>query len=341
MTTTRSLGGWMLTCGVLVIATSNLNGCTKSAVVAAAPEKPTAPETRPPTVADVAVAADVAVGIDAQALDSKVTKVTVYSDRARLTREAVAELTSEPTVFAFKKLPGWVDDGSVRVSSSAGRILDVRVERNFLARATDARWQKAESDHRVLSSRLAALQDELGVLDAQKRQIESIKAFSLEKITQDTTIGNVTVKSYSDVLQFITDSLRKTAEARREVQQKLVTLNPEVQASLRALAEVKSLGKLEETMVLVTVQASAATPSTIGLTYMMPGATWEPMHELRVSTSNAKTVEVISFAVVTQTTGEDWGDAELSFRPNHRSNPCEFRSSRLLHSATRTQQPGE
>ncbi|MBL4635967.1 MAG: DUF4139 domain-containing protein, partial [Kofleriaceae bacterium] len=63
----------------------------------------------------------------------------------------------------------------------------------------------------------------------------------------------------------------------------------------------------------VTLQSSQPSQSAIELTYMMPGATWEPKHELRVSTKDAKKVEVISFAVVTQTSGEDWGNAQLFF----------------------------
>jgi uncharacterized protein (TIGR02231 family) len=51
----------------------------------------------------------------------------------------------------------------------------------------------------------------------------------------------------------------------------------------------------------------------VELTYMIPGVTWEPMHDLRVSTADGKTAEVVSFAVVTQTSGEDWRDVELSF----------------------------
>jgi uncharacterized protein (TIGR02231 family) len=249
----------------------------------------------------------------ATTLSSAVTKVTVYSDRARVTREATATAETEPTVFAFRELPGWVDDGSVRVAASTGRIVDVRVVRDFLARATDASVLKAEADHQALTSRLAALQDELLVLDAQKLQIESIKAFSLEKITKDTTIGNVSVKSYEEVLGFITEALRKTAKARRAAQLALDKLNPEVQASLLNLNEKKSLLQLEETTVLVTLQGDGAAPSTLELTYMLPGATWEPMHEVRATTGDSKGVEVVSFASVTQTSGEDWGKAELSF----------------------------
>ncbi|MBK9752063.1 MAG: mucoidy inhibitor MuiA family protein [Nannocystis sp.] len=282
-------------------------GCVRPATgPTKAPEG--APGVAPPAAQDVADAES-----DAHALQSKVTRVTVYSDRARVTRQATAQVPGEPTVFAFRSLPGWVDDGSVQVAASAGRIVDVRVDRRFLAKATDASWRQVESEHKALADKLAAQKDELAVLDAQKAQIEAIKAFSLAKITQDTLIGDISVKSYGDVVQFISDSLRATAKARRAVQSRLDELSPEYEASLRRVEDAKGLMDLEETTVLVTLQASSPTPASVELTYMLPGVTWEPMHELRASTTDAKSVEVISFAAVTQTSGEDWGGAELSF----------------------------
>ena len=64
---------------------------------------------------------------------------------------------------------------------------------------------------------------------------------------------------------------------------------------------------------LVTVQGAAAGNATLTLTYATPGATWEPMHEVRAGAADPEGVELNSFAVVTQTTGEDWNHAELSF----------------------------
>ncbi|MCH9684548.1 MAG: mucoidy inhibitor MuiA family protein, partial [Deltaproteobacteria bacterium] len=266
-----------------------------------------------PALDDVPDAMDAPAGAPSLALDSTVTAVTVYSDRARVTRQASAEVSTESTVFAFNGLPGWVDDASVRVAASAGRIVDVRVDRSFLAKSEDPAQRKARAHHDRLTDKLTALNDEVAVLDAQREQIEAIKAFSLEKIGKDTTIGDVSVDSYSDVLAFISDALRSTAKDRRAVQRRLDALTPEYEASTRTLAELASLLQLEQTTVLVTLQSSRATPSTLELTYMMPGATWEPMHELRASTADPETVEVLSFAVVTQTSGEDWSDAELSF----------------------------
>lgn len=296
--------GWILNLGVVLA----MVGCARPGGRTATHKPSDASTVAPPAVQDVADADS-----DASTLQSKVTRVTVYSDRARVNRQASAMVPTEPTVFAFRSLPGWVDDGSVQVSASAGRIVDVRVDRRFLAKATDASWRQVETEHKALADKLAALHDELAVLDAQKQQIEAIKAFSLAKITQDTIIGTIDVKSYGDVLKFISDSLRATATARRTIQGRIDELSPEHEASLRRLEDAKGLMKLEETTVLVTLQASSATPATVELTYMLPGVTWEPMHELRASTTDAKNVEVISFAAVTQTSGEDWGGAELSF----------------------------
>ncbi len=44
---------------------------------------------------------------------------------------------------------------------------------------------------------------------------------------------------------------------------------------------------------------------------MLPGATWEPVHELRARTG-AKTISLSSYAVVMQTTGEDWTGVQLA-----------------------------
>jgi uncharacterized protein (TIGR02231 family) len=248
----------------------------------------------------------------AREVKSRVSEVTVYSDRARITRQATVKAQGEATVFAFTGLPGWVDDGSVQVSASAGRIVDVRVDRSFLATATDEAWTRLENEHRALKARLAALQDELAVLDAQKAQIEAIRAFSLAKISQDTTLGNVSVQSYGEVLRFISESLRATAEARRLAQARLDELKPEIDASQRRLEDAKALMQLEETRVLVTLQGTDSAPITLGLTYMLPGVTWEPLHELRAEGSG-RGVELVSYASVTQTSGEDWGGAALSF----------------------------
>src|SRR4051794_24774053 len=122
-------------------------------------------------------------------VSSVIRKVTVYSDRALVSRQGAVKIATTPTVYAFRQLPGWVDEGSVRAATSAGKIVDVRVVRGYLARATEPRYVRAEADARELSGRLAALDDELKVLDAKAKQVEDIKAFSMDRLNKEIAAG--------------------------------------------------------------------------------------------------------------------------------------------------------
>jgi len=288
-------------------------GCAATPRVAAAPSpSPSAAAFDP----SAPLASLVSPGPDdpqGEALASAIRKVTVYSDRALVTREALVKLTTAPTVYVFKQLPGWVDDSSVRASTSAGRIVDVRVTRSYLAEATQQSYRDAEAEARDLANRMGALDDELKVLDAQAKQVEDIKAFSLDKLNKDVVAGNVGVNTYASVVDFISRTLRETAKARRAVQQQREKLTPEIASSKRRFDDLRGLTQLEETRVYVTVQGTTAADAQLSLSYMLPGATWETVHELRAADSDPTTVEMTSFAVVTQASGEDWDHAELTF----------------------------
>jgi uncharacterized protein (TIGR02231 family) len=256
-------------------------------------------------------------------VSSTIRKVTVYSDRALVSREASVKLPATPTVYAFKQLPGWVDEGSVRAATTAGRIVDVQVVRGYLARANEPRYRQAEASSRALTARLSALDDEVKVLDAETKQVEDIKAFSLDKLNRDVVAGSpagvapggsVGVGTYAGVVDFIAQKLREIAKGRRSVQAEREELLPEVEASKKQLDELRALTQLEETKVYVTVQGTAAAGSAeLQLSYSLPGATWESGHELRTDQSDPSNVEITSYAIVTQASGEDWDHAALTF----------------------------
>lgn len=323
MSTTRTIGQtvWMCLGASLVMAM----GCAPTLPTAATSSSAKGPHGAAagidPTVPQASLVSPDPDEVQSTALSSSIRKVTVYSDRALVAREATAKITTAPAVFAWKHLPGWVDDGSVRVSTSAGRILDVRVARSYLARATEQSVRKAEAEARELAERMAALDDEVKVLEAQAKQIEDIKVFSMEKLNKDVVVGNVGVPTYGSVVEFIGKTLRETAKGRRAVQAEREKLAPEIEASKRRLDDLRGLTQLEETTVFVTLQGTTPADGTLVLNYMLPGATWEPMHELRVAENDPTSVEVTSFAVVTQASGEDWDHAELAFSTQSSTAP--------------------
>ncbi len=248
-------------------------------------------------------------------LVSKVTEVTLYADRAQVTRTASVDVPRDGERYVFANLPGWIDEESVRVAvvpPEAGRILDVQVVRSFLARSPEAEVAKAEAAVREVAGEIAALNDEAKVLDAEAAQVEAIRAFSLDKLPKEMAVRDVKTATFAETLDFVGARLRRIAAARREVERKRQALQPELAARSKRLADVQASAQLEERSVVVEIAADGdSRRASLSLTYLTPGATWEPLTELRASGGNS-TVGIAQFALVTQNTGEDWEGAKIS-----------------------------
>ena len=250
-----------------------------------------------------------------QTFDSEITAVTVYADRARVTREATIALPTESTRFSFAKLPSWIDEGSVRVSlktaaGAKGEVLDVQIRRTYLTAASDEEVRKAQNAVQEISDQLSELVDQGKVIDQRRKHLESIRVFALDKLPKDAATREVKVAEYSEFLTFLETSLTKLNADRRALEIKKRDLQPEQNVRQKKLSELNSRAQLEERSVEVTLVGQGQ--SIVVLTYLLAGASWEPAHELRTEKEGGN-VSILSYAVVRQSTGEDWGSAKLSF----------------------------
>ena len=262
---------------------------------------------------------------------SGVTAVTVYADRARVTRTAAIDLGGEPMSYALPALPGWVDEASVRVSlepAAAGQILGVELRRTYLARANDDEFRAAEDAVTEIADQLAALDDEMRVLDSEAKHVESLRAFSLDKLPRDTATRRVETAEYEETVAFVGSSLRRLAEARRELIQQRRALEPELKVRQHRLEDLRQRAQLEQRTVVVS--ATGRGSATLAVTYMVPGATWEPAHELRAG-GDADSVALTSFAHVQQTTGEDWQNAAISLATQRSDETLRIPEIEALH----------
>jgi len=250
-----------------------------------------------------------------KALDSKITEVTVYADRARVTREVTLDLPAKTDRFSFAKLPSWIDEGSVRVSLKAaegakGEVLDVQIRRTYLTAASDEEVRKAQDAVQEISDQVNELSDKQKVIDQRRKHLESIRVFSLDKLPKDAAAREVKVAEYVEFLAFLETSLTKLNADRRALEKQRREIQPEQNARQKRLSELNSKAQLEERAVEVALRGTGQ--ATVVLTYLLAGASWEPAHELRADEKGGM-VHITSYAVVRQTTGEDWGVPKLSF----------------------------
>lgn len=250
---------------------------------------------------------------DTQPIPTSITAVTVYADRAQVTRSGGVDLPAAGGRFAVMKLPGWIDAESVRatlVPPSAGKILDVTVETAFLAEASEEAVRKAEAAVREVQDQIGTLADEEKVLADEVARLESLRTFTIDKLPKEMATRDINVKNLGATLAFVTEALRTDRKALRELGKKKRELEPTLAARTRERNEIQTRAQLQQSTVVLELKGSGH--ASLVLSYLTPGATWEPTGELRVS-KGGQSVTLTQYASVVQTTGEDWDKAALSF----------------------------
>ncbi len=264
-----------------------------------------------------AAAPDEAAGVE---VPTKIQAVTVFADRARVTRVGTvtvkepAKGAGETSRLFFSGLPGWIDPGSVRVrvlSGGSGKVSlhDVSVDKTFLARASEESVRKAEAAVQEIRDQLAALSDEDAVLKAELEQVQSIRAFTVAKIPRDVATRPIKMATYGQVIDFVAERARRVRASRRAIEAKRRALRPELRRRERARDALRARAKLQQSRVTAAVEGHGKI--RVELTYLTPGASWEPVSEIRAQGSTQATL--VQLASVIQTTGEDWTGARLSF----------------------------
>ncbi len=260
----------------------------------------------------LALAATPALAAPPTPLTTRITEVTVYADRAQVTREARVELPGAPRRFTITGLPGWIDEDSVRaaVTSGGGRILDVVVDRDFLAEASEEAVRRAEAAVDEVNDELLAITDEEAVLQAEIAQLEAIRAFSLDKLPRDMATRPVKISDFRQTVDYLASTLRADRQALRALSVRRRKLQPELAARVQKRDELLAHTQLDKRNVTVEIEGKGR--ATLSVRYLTPGATWQPTSELRAA-EGKDTISLVQLAQVIQTTGEDWNGAKLTF----------------------------
>ena len=105
-------------------------------------------------------------------VDSSISAVTVYTDRAVVTRTASLELRGGITELVFPNLPEALNERSLQVSgkgTAQALILDVSTRQTYVDFTPNARVKELEDALRGLQRQVRALDDRTGVLQAQAK----------------------------------------------------------------------------------------------------------------------------------------------------------------------------
>jgi len=245
---------------------------------------------------------------------SSINAVTVYTDRAIVTRAAALDLTATGvSEVTFDKLPANLLDQSLQVSGRGAAqvtILDVTARAAYVDFTPNDRVKAIEDELRALAKQRRVLDDRTAVLKSQEGSLAKLETAATAAPNKDSA-PRLSIDDSAKLLTFLEEQRGKLAAERQTLDTQLEDLAAKTDAAQRKLNELRGAGGRSFKTVTVRLDAATTGKLDLSLSYTVPGASWTPSYDARVN-SNEKSIALAYYGLVRQNTGEDWKDVALT-----------------------------
>ncbi len=245
-------------------------------------------------------------------IKTEVNEVTVFIDKAQITRKKSVELMPGISILRFVNLSPFIDAKSVQVKADGDvTVLAVNHQQNFI--------DKLEKSEEVKGIELR-----LNDINAKIKLEETYLSILKEEMTflnDNRIIGGknneMNISALKEISEFYSTKLTALKLKEIERNKTIDSLNKqknELQNQLNTLTSKKEFASGE---ILVKVQTKLKSNPKFELSYIVDNAGWYPTYDIRVKTINDP-VEIVYKANIRQDTKVDWKNVKLSFSS---SNP--------------------
>jgi uncharacterized protein (TIGR02231 family) len=244
---------------------------------------------------------------------SAVRKVTVYTDRAMVTRVVSVDLQPGEQVLRIGNLPANVQEDSVRVAGrgdSPVKILDFKLREVSYRDVPERKLQALVEGEQMLKAQIKAIQGKLGVIAQQKEFVKGISTASTNKISRDLNLMAPAIGDWQQVLEFVGTQLGNFDEQSRALEADIERLQGELALIVEQLKRFSGADTRKRKEAHVDLAVATGGKFEFEVSYLEFNARWVPSYDVRVD-SEKKKVTVRYFGMVSQKTGEDWSGIKV------------------------------
>lgn len=238
-------------------------------------------------------------------VSTEVQQVTVFLQKAQVTRTATTKLLAGKSTLLITGLPARLDAESISVTGKGKFLLVGYSHRlNYLSEQIPPRQVKSWKDS------IATLQQQVALEQSQKEILSKEEQLLLSNQRIGGSEQNLTVAELKAMADFFRTRMREIIEARLKQDQLIAKLNERIAKLQRQVASATQHSGRATSEVLINVEANDAGPAEFNLTYVVNDAGWIPQYDLRVTDASEK-LKLNYRAKVFQQTGEAWPEVKL------------------------------
>ena len=243
-----------------------------------------------------------------------VAEVTVFPDRAQITRSIEVPLKKGVTEVVFSDLPPGLDENTLQARGEAqvsARILGIETRTEELAEDRRAAVAVLNKEINALDQQIVAQNDAKAAARSELAFLQQVNAATAKQLSAELLFAPETAGDVEAVAGVLRSRIPEVQKSARDASVEIARLEREVQAKRREMSETAGSAQWSRRDVVVTVESDKAGDGAVLLSYVIGGASWSPTYDARADLK-AGTVALTLSALVRQTTGEDWTGAALS-----------------------------
>lgn len=242
-------------------------------------------------------------------VDAPIVSVTVYPDQARITRRGPVELPPGRHRVFVERLPLQISADSVRVGGQGrATVLGVDVIRRSHSRSTDPAAAEVAERRRELTFRMVELADANAVLQQRLDFLATLGERSSPAFARALASGDADPARIAETAAALADQTAAVHAERRANTRRRQDVENELAALDRRAKSAVEVPDLMAAAIDVEVGGDTATTVHLELSYLVGGAGWTSVYDVRV---DGQQLSMTWFGLVTQRTGEDWPEGEL------------------------------
>ncbi len=248
-------------------------------------------------------------------LDAPIAEVTVYPDRALITRRGSVEAPDAGEhEIALAQLPRTLVKESLRAAgrgSAGAQLLGVDLTDEYHAAPPEdvTRGIQAEIDR--LTREMEKLDQRLTLLEQQRRWINTLGEQAARGLAYGLIRGGAEPEDPARIFTLTRDESERLTSATLDAQAERRRVSQELDARERELAAATGAHGPDRYQALIRVRTADAGVIAFEVSYLVYNASWEPRYDARVDTVAGK-VRFSQQAQVRQWSGEDWSAVRLA-----------------------------
>lgn len=249
-------------------------------------------------------------------LAAPIKEVTVYADRALITRSGSLQLAAGEHELRINNLPSFLRE-SLRASGQGpqgARILDVDISTTFYTRPPESELLALQTACDLLQQRSEIIHARQEALNDRRQWLRTLGEHS-RAFAKGLASGQMKPQECADFFAFTANQAQENAESEQDLGVQFRQVQEELAAKQRELASKRGYDLPDRLAAVVVIEMPQEGEFTLELSYLVTQASWQPQYDARVNLDedgNRGEVELTYTGLVQQSTGEDWKQVNLA-----------------------------